>query len=1282
MSTEPDSRRPEEQPRALSRRVLIYVGLGFFASVAQVLLFRRFFEVFEGHELGLGCFYASWLLWVALGAAAGRLWNRTRASVGSFDPWPLLYLPAFALQWFLTDRARGLAGVAPQDLFPFLQMAPAAVLVNAPLSFVTGLLFARACGTAAGTAGIVGRVYAWEAAGGFAGGLSVVAALAMGMTEERAAILAAASLAVFAAAGSQRRTFIPWACALAALAVLAVGVGADAAWCRTGDRTHWQRLMGSDGVTDGRFVTPQATYRYGTGRSSWVVLSRESVCEALPSEERAAQIAALHVACAPHARRVLIVGPGAWAVGLAFLKLDGIDEVVWLHPDPAYPQRMRALVPAAYRADPARLVTPARDAREYLEHEDGKFDVVVLAVPDALSLGMNRYATREFLALVRTRLAEGGVLGMRVSGGDNVLGAELATLGASVLATVESVFPHVFLRPGGETWIVGTDRATELWTPRLLGRAFASLPGSERLGPMELVTSQFPPGRADFQMGRYRQVLATAPDATLINSDAHPRALEHGLLLTLKQGGVSGVTGMMRGTLRPTAVVLIFGLGFLPLLRTLRILRAAGGGRSSFDPVVMTFAAGMAGMTLSVGFMCAYQARYGELFLHAGVLSSLYMLGLFAGALLARRSTATAGSPFLWPASAMLLLLGLAGWAVLALGAWTRLDFAIAFLLAGCAGGLPVPPAARGLREAGIPEDAAGARVEASDTLGGAVGSLVVAWLVLPTFGLPAVMALSAVLACAILPVLASTLRGTPLRGVEDPTDRWARRLGYATGAAAALALIGSFAVRSTPHRAVADPLDVLAAQMCTSRTLHPLRVEGPAGPSPRFLGTEASVGASDEFLWSTSGWAPVTMGFGGPIEMVLRTARDGRLIDFRMSNLRETPSYFAGIARWLNSLKGQSVFAPLPEPGTDAISGATVSARAVAQTLSSAGPAFAERVLGREPGGPHTAPHAAHEVTVFLAALAGALLARRYGGRRTRRVFLVAVVAILGFFMNVQYSMVQLHALVNPPWAHPEYALGFVLFAGVPLLSLIFGNMYCGWLCPFGALQELVGDLRPARWVSEPGTGSRRWGRYMKFVVLMAAAFAWAAKPEAALFEVDPLTGFFGGGFGRLFAVGLVILGLSFVFRRFWCRYACPVGAFLSIAGSVRALRRFWPAVIPAWCDLGVRTHADLDCLVCNRCRHAGGPPAGGRRWARWTLACAVVAAAVWMLVGFAQRLPAAPAHPASTTATRASPVADSTLDLIRRQQKAGRLSDHEARHYRAVEPGTVSSPGASRGE
>jgi len=73
-----------------------------------------------------------------------------------------------------------------------------------------------------------------------------------------------------------------------------------------------------------------------------------------------------------------------------------------------------------------------------------------------------------------------------------------------------------------------------------------------------------------------------------------------------------------------------------------------------------------------------------------------------------------------------------------------------------------------------------------------------------------------------------------------------------------------------------------------------------------------------------------------------------------------------------------------------------------------------------------------------------------------------------------------------------------------------------------------------------------------------------------------------------------LVVLAIALVgFTRFWCRYLCPVGAFLSLLNHVCLLRRWMPRQRFGKCEFGLTAGDRLDCIYCDRCRHR----APGRR-------------------------------------------------------------------------------------
>ena len=154
-------------------RALPVFCYGLFTLAVQTLLFREFLTAFEGHDISVGLFFGSWFLWIAAGATvtrrgspvAGRLLHR-------LDLLLLGYLPAAVLQALLTVHARGLAGAPAYLLLPLRAALPLALVVNAPVGLMTGLLFPLVCrwvGEGGGRAPVA-QVYRLEALGSLAGG--------------------------------------------------------------------------------------------------------------------------------------------------------------------------------------------------------------------------------------------------------------------------------------------------------------------------------------------------------------------------------------------------------------------------------------------------------------------------------------------------------------------------------------------------------------------------------------------------------------------------------------------------------------------------------------------------------------------------------------------------------------------------------------------------------------------------------------------------------------------------------------------------------------------------------------------------------------------------------------------------------------------------------------------------------------------------------------------------------------------------------------------------------
>ncbi len=180
---------------------------------------------------------------------------------------------------------------------------------------------------------------------------------------------------------------------------------------------------------------------------------------------------------------------------------------------------------------------------------------------------------------------------------------------------------------------------------------------------------------------------------------------------------------------------------------------------------------------------------------------------------------------------------------------------------------------------------------------------------------------------------------------------------------------------------------------------------------------------------------------------------------------------------------------------------------------------------------------------------------------------FLTVTLVFLGWYQNAQLSIVNLMALAASlregfTWdAFLLDPLVFILWFSVAASLLFWGRgAYCGWLCPFGALQELTNRIakffRVPQWTLPWGLHERLWPlKYMIFLALFGLSLASMTMAEQYA-EVEPFKTAIILKFQRgwpfvLFAV--VLLGAGLFIERFYCRYLCPLGAALAIPGRIR---------------------------------------------------------------------------------------------------------------------------------
>jgi hypothetical protein len=217
---------------------------------------------------------------------------------------------------------------------------------------------------------------------------------------------------------------------------------------------------------------------------------------------------------------------------------------------------------------------------------------------------------------------------------------------------------------------------------------------------------------------------------------------------------------------------------------------------------------------------------------------------------------------------------------------------------------------------------------------------------------------------------------------------------------------------------------------------------------------------------------------------------------------------------------------------------------------------------------------------------------------RRLRTLFLLFTVGFIGWTAQGQLTIVNITAAIESLSSDGDLSfflndpMTVILWVFVGLTLLVWGRgTFCGWLCPFGALQELISLLanalgRRQRRLRAALDARLKWIKYLILAALMVSLYASPPMAEW-LVEVEPFKTAISLYFVRdwpYLAWAIFCLLLSVFVYRGYCRYLCPLGAALASLGFLRV-----------WSWIPRRSECGTPCQTCrHRCEYQAITPAG----------------------------------------------------------------------------------------
>ncbi|MDF1534918.1 MAG: 4Fe-4S binding protein [bacterium] len=377
-------------------------------------------------------------------------------------------------------------------------------------------------------------------------------------------------------------------------------------------------------------------------------------------------------------------------------------------------------------------------------------------------------------------------------------------------------------------------------------------------------------------------------------------------------------------------------------------------------------------------------------------------------------------------------------------------------------------------------------------------------------------------------------------------TSKAALATTLATGAVA-VAVAGAMVMGILERLTPTPPVQV---EVLRSALPDGARFQDRSDPLPHFPGIDGN-GEKIGAVILTDELAPSVQGYLGQVGTAVGLTPDGRIAAVRPFRHKETPYYMEMVitSGLLDEIAGIDMAKPFPD--LDAVSGATITSRALIEDVRLSAARAAQALYSiqvPEPEARQRGPvpfwkESLLAVTLLLSFTAGFLgngWFKRYGMG-------LLTLAVVGLILNTPLTLSAISRILqtNLPGTGNWALLLLVLY--ILISSPFQGRAYCRHVCPFGTLQVLLHRLSPMQ-VRVP-SGVNVWLPAIKraFAALLICIGIWGGM--GGFTEIEPFFSLFSFNLTPLLWMMVIfVLAVSIFWRRFWCNTLCPTGTLLAL--------------------------------------------------------------------------------------------------------------------------------------
>ncbi len=294
-------------------------------------------------------------------------------------------------------------------------------------------------------------------------------------------------------------------------------------------------------------------------------------------------------------------------------------------------------------------------------------------------------------------------------------------------------------------------------------------------------------------------------------------------------------------------------------------------------------------------------------------------------------------------------------------------------------------------------------------------------------------------------------------------------------------------------------------------------------------------------------------VGYQSTIIIATLVDLDGIIINSKTYSQDETPSFYNKLInkKFFDQFEGKSISEGVKiNTNIDAITRATISSNAATKAIHEGINYVGQTHLGKEGQNLYTGVNFGSMEIAIIILLLLVILAYKTKNKQLRTLVLIYSVIIIGFKFSlfISYSLFFSFITGNFPSFTSDLKRYLLFFGALAFILTTGKNLYCTYMCPFGAIQELENKFAKLNFFKVSPKTKKILNVVPGFIAYFALVIAFTTNQTGAL-SYEPFSLLYGRvGLDIQWLLLPITLFMGLIVMRFYCNFGCPVGFTLNI--------------------------------------------------------------------------------------------------------------------------------------